>query len=59
MLLNVISRRGRKCYQKAYDLDNGNEEAGSALCDILAALGEEDTVQSLLAKVTETASAGT
>ena len=37
----VTYRRGKKCYQKAYDLDPNNEEAGAALCDMMAALGEE------------------
>lgn len=50
--------RGKKCYQKAFDLDPNNDEAGAALCDMLTTLGDEDSVQSLLLKVTETASAG-
>ncbi|KAK7473574.1 hypothetical protein BaRGS_00035177 [Batillaria attramentaria] len=50
--------RAKKCYQKAFDLDSNSDEAGAALCDMLTALGEEDSVQSLLERVTGAASAG-
>ena len=33
--------RARKCYQKAFDLDPQNDEAGQALCEILNANGAE------------------
>ena len=33
--------RARKCYQKSFDLDDLNDEAGAALCDLLTANGEE------------------
>lgn len=35
------STRARKCYQKAFDLDNKNETAGEKLCDLLTQEGEE------------------
>ncbi|KAL8583667.1 hypothetical protein ACOMHN_037390 [Nucella lapillus] len=56
--LKTDLQRAKKCYQKAYDLDSSNEEAGAALCDMMAALGEEDSVQSLLKTVTDNANAG-
>ncbi|XP_076443971.1 tetratricopeptide repeat protein 37-like [Babylonia areolata] len=56
--LKKDQQRAKKCYQKAYDLDADNEEAGAALCDLIAALGEEESVQNLLQKVTDSASAG-
>ena len=33
--------RAQKCYQKSFDLDLLNDDAGSALCDLLTANGEE------------------
>lgn len=42
------SIRSRKCYQKAFDLDPWNDEAGEALCDLLNTQGEEVIIQSNL-----------
>lgn len=36
--------RARKCYQKAFDLDNKNETAGEKLCDLLNKAGEEVSI---------------
>lgn len=33
--------KAKKCYQKAFDLDNENEVAGAAVCDIMTAIGQE------------------
>ncbi|PVD20045.1 hypothetical protein C0Q70_20539 [Pomacea canaliculata] len=51
-------QRARKCYQKAFALNSNNEEAGAALCDMMAESGEEDNVKTLLENVTATAAAG-
>lgn len=50
--------RARKCYQKAYDLDPTNEEAGEALCDLLNQQGDEEQAHAMLLNVTDRASAG-
>lgn len=39
--LTLLNRKAKRCYQKAYNLDPANEEAGAALCDILVAIGED------------------
>lgn len=33
--------RARNCYQKSFDLDDLNDEAGAALCDLMTSIGEE------------------
>lgn len=33
--------KGKRCYQKAFDLDRNNDKAGEALCDLMTELGEE------------------
>lgn len=50
--------KGKRCYQKAFDLDRNNDKAGEALCDLMTELGEEDDAYQLLLSVTSTASAG-
>ena len=40
MVANDVTR-AKKCYQNSFDLDILNDEAGSALCDLLTANGEE------------------
>ncbi|KAL3865870.1 hypothetical protein ACJMK2_043219 [Sinanodonta woodiana] len=52
------SSLARKCYKKSFDLDPWNDEAGSALCDILNELGLEEDAHTLLLDVTGKASAG-
>ncbi|XP_038077285.1 tetratricopeptide repeat protein 37-like, partial [Patiria miniata] len=51
--------KGRKCYQKAYELNPQNEEAAAALGDACIELGEEDAALQLYRNVTEAAAAGT
>ncbi|XP_071101530.1 superkiller complex protein 3-like [Haliotis cracherodii] len=50
--------KAKRCYQKAYDLDPANEEAGAALCDILVAIGEDEEARALLEAATSQANAG-
>nr|CAB3267341.1 tetratricopeptide repeat protein 37-like [Phallusia mammillata] len=51
--------KAKKCYQKAYTLDPGNEEAGSALADQFIAEGKFEDAVSLYEGVTSDAAAGT
>ncbi|XP_013407175.1 tetratricopeptide repeat protein 37 isoform X1 [Lingula anatina] len=50
--------KARRCYQKSFDLDSNNDEAGAAFVDILNSLGEEDGALAVLSRVTAAASAG-
>ena len=52
------SSKAKRCYQKAFDLDGENEDAGSALVDTLVALSEEEKASAILNQVTSEASAG-
>ncbi|XP_070543416.1 tetratricopeptide repeat protein 37-like [Ptychodera flava] len=51
--------KAKKCYQKTFDLDSRNDEAGAALGDALIALDEEESALTLYNSVTSKASAGT
>ncbi|XP_048583868.1 tetratricopeptide repeat protein 37 [Nematostella vectensis] len=51
-------RRACRCYQKSFDLNPKDDNAGSHLCDLLSQLGEEDAVMSLLSRVTKAAPPG-
>lgn len=33
--------KGKRCYQKAFDLDRNNDKVGEVLCDLMIELGEE------------------
>ena len=37
----ILTRRAKKCYQKAFDLDSSDEECGVALVDALTTSGDE------------------
>ncbi|XP_056022044.1 SKI3 subunit of superkiller complex protein-like [Ostrea edulis] len=50
--------KGKRCFQKAFDLDGNNDRAGEALCDLMNELGEEEDAFQLLLSVTSKASAG-
>ncbi|XP_069137889.1 tetratricopeptide repeat protein 37-like isoform X1 [Argopecten irradians] len=50
--------KATKCYQKAFDLDNDNEDAGAALCDLLSSAGQEEAAHNIIVSVTSKASAG-
>ncbi|XP_061172794.1 superkiller complex protein 3-like [Saccostrea echinata] len=50
--------KGKRCFQKAFDLDRSNDSAGEALCDIMNKIGEEEDAYQLLLSVTGKASAG-
>ncbi|XP_066273178.1 tetratricopeptide repeat protein 37-like [Branchiostoma lanceolatum] len=52
-------QRAKRCYQKAFDLDQSSEEAGAAFGDSCIALGEEEAGLKLYVSVTSKASAGT
>ena len=39
--LLILTRRAKKCYQKAFDLDSNDEECGAALVDALTASDDE------------------
>ncbi|XP_035667182.1 tetratricopeptide repeat protein 37-like isoform X1 [Branchiostoma floridae] len=52
-------QRSKRCYQKAFDLDQSSEEAGAAFGDACIALGEEEAGLKLYVSVTSKASAGT
>ncbi|EDO37642.1 predicted protein, partial [Nematostella vectensis] len=51
-------RRACRCYQKSFDLNPKDDNAGSHLCDLLSQLGEEDAVMGLLSRVTKAAPPG-
>ncbi|XP_022086951.1 tetratricopeptide repeat protein 37-like [Acanthaster planci] len=51
--------KGRKCYQKSYELNPQNEVAAAALGDACIELGEEDAALQLYRNVTKAAAAGT
>ncbi|XP_077989019.1 tetratricopeptide repeat protein 37-like isoform X1 [Glandiceps talaboti] len=57
-MIAVDTNKAKRCYQKSFDLDRRNDEAGAALGDALIALGEEDTALALYTSVTSKASAG-
>ncbi|XP_060062752.1 tetratricopeptide repeat protein 37-like [Ylistrum balloti] len=50
--------KATKCYQKAFDLDNDNDDAGVALCDLLASTDQEEDAHNIIVSVTSKASAG-
>ncbi|KAI8480965.1 Tetratricopeptide repeat protein 37 [Branchiostoma belcheri] len=52
-------QRAKRCYQKAFDLDQTSEEAGAAFGDACIDLGEEEAGLKLYLSVTSRASAGT
>ncbi|KFV14108.1 Tetratricopeptide repeat protein 37, partial [Pterocles gutturalis] len=51
--------RARGCYKKAFELDETDEESGTAAVDLSVELGDMDTALSILNEVTEKASTGT
>ncbi|KAM6302205.1 superkiller complex protein 3 isoform 1-T2 [Podargus strigoides] len=51
--------RARGCYKKAFELDETDEESGTAAVDLSMELGDTDTALSILNEVTEKASTGT
>ncbi|NWR38286.1 TTC37 protein, partial [Tachuris rubrigastra] len=51
--------RARGCYKKAFELDETDEESGTAAVDLSVELGDMDTALSILNEVTEKASPGT
>ncbi|XP_033634939.1 tetratricopeptide repeat protein 37-like [Asterias rubens] len=51
--------KGRKCYQKAFELKPSNEEAGMSLGDACVDLGDKESAVQLYRNVTQTAAAGT
>ncbi|XP_027564577.1 tetratricopeptide repeat protein 37 isoform X2 [Neopelma chrysocephalum] len=51
--------RARGCYKKAFELDEMDEESGTAAVDLSVELGDMDTALSILNEVTEKASPGT
>ncbi|XP_065601657.1 superkiller complex protein 3 [Cyrtonyx montezumae] len=50
--------RARGCYKKAFELDETDEESGTAAVDLSVELGDTDTALSILNEVTEKANAG-
>ncbi|XP_033749913.1 LOW QUALITY PROTEIN: tetratricopeptide repeat protein 37-like [Pecten maximus] len=50
--------KATKCYQKAFDLDIDNDDAGAALCDLLSSAGQEEDAHKIIVSVTSKASAG-
>ncbi|XP_021379584.1 tetratricopeptide repeat protein 37-like [Mizuhopecten yessoensis] len=50
--------KATKCYQKGFDLDNDNDDAGAALCDLLSSAGQEEDAHNIIVSVTSKASAG-
>ncbi|XP_071437834.1 superkiller complex protein 3 [Pithys albifrons albifrons] len=51
--------RARGCYKKAFELDEMDEESGTAAVDLSVELGDMDTALSILNEVTEKARPGT
>ncbi|XP_064609375.1 tetratricopeptide repeat protein 37-like [Liolophura sinensis] len=50
--------KAKRCYQKSFNLNPGDEKTGAALCDSLTSTGEEEAARSILLRVTSQASAG-
>nr|XP_006811551.1 PREDICTED: tetratricopeptide repeat protein 37-like [Saccoglossus kowalevskii] len=51
-------KKAKRCYQKSFDLDRRNDEAGAALGDALISLDEQESALQLYTSVTSRASAG-